>query len=180
MALQWFRWCRFHLSRIAKTWPLLSALLLFSAAALIAACAAYAAQLQDESGVRRESFALGVRLRDASTADSQSKDGRVELPPFESVNLVDVLNRVAGETKLPLDEVSFVLDDNGNQPYLRYRATLTVSSGYLAIRRFLDRIRAEQPQISLDSIACTRDDIATPQPTCDLSLSAFYGKPYRG
>jgi hypothetical protein len=102
------------------------------------------------------------------------------LTAFENTQLVDVLNRVAEESKLSLDEVSFVLDENANQPYLRYRATLTVSSTYPTIRRFLDQVRTSQPDISLDSITCTRDDIATVELTCDLVLSAFYRKADHG
>jgi hypothetical protein len=52
-----------------------------------------------------------------------------------------VLNDAAESSKLSLDEISFSLDENANQPYLRYHATLTVSSGYPAIRRFLDQVR---------------------------------------
>jgi len=153
---------------------------MFSAIGLITALAVYGEQSQSEGKLLQESRQIKEKLKQTPQLSDQQKDMRGDLPAFESAGLVKVLNRLAGEAKLSLDEVSFVLDDNANQPFLRYRATLTVSSGFPVIRRFLDQVRAEQPQVSLDSIVCTRDDITTAQPTCDLIFSAFYRKPIRG
>jgi hypothetical protein len=94
--------------------------------------------------------------------------------------LLQALNSAAESTKLSLDEISFAMDDNVTQPYLQYHATLTVTSNYPAIRRFLVRVQKARSEVSLDSIVCTRDDVTTVDLTCDLALSAFYRKDAHG
>ncbi|HEY8023538.1 MAG TPA: hypothetical protein VIF60_03160 [Burkholderiaceae bacterium] len=155
-------------------------MLFLSLAGLLTTLALFVDQSREKDKLKQESSLLSAMLKQSPQGADQQKALRGELPEFDNTSLVKVLNHLAGETKLTLDEVSFALDDNANQPFLRYRATLTVSSGYPTIRRFLDQVHAELPQASLDSIVCTRDDITTLEPTCDLIFSAFYRKPSGG
>lgn len=180
MSSHWLRWSRFHVLRLARAQPLLvvlSALLLVFA---LLAFAFYGAQIQREASLRQENNALARRLLQVPVAAVAQDGAAVDLPAFEPVKLVDAINRLAIDSKLPLDEVSFVLEDNPSQHYLRYRATLTVSSRYPAIRRFMEALQTEQPQVSFDAVNCVREDITTTEPTCDLGLSAFYRKRLHG
>lgn len=102
------------------------------------------------------------------------------LPAFNSAQLVNALNRLADESKLPLNEIAFALDANPAQPYLRYRATMSVSARYPVIRGFVEQLRITLANVSLDSITCAREDIGNTDLTCDLALSAFYRKDGRG
>jgi len=145
-----------------------------SALVMLAILGMYIQQWEDVHAAEHEWQELSSRT--PGHIDQTGEKQQVALPEFQSKHLVDALGRVAQETKLPLDEVQFSLDDNGNLPYLRYRATLTVSSSYPVIRRFLDLLREEVAAISLDAISCTRADIGAPELICELTLSAFYRK----
>lgn len=136
--------------------------------------------VRHEAGVRRDMASLSKSLSQPVASSSAMGSGRIDLPRFEPNKLVEAINRLALNTKLPLDEISFVLEDNHTQPYLRYRATLSVSSRYPVIRRFLDALEAEQPQVALDAISCERDDIGAVDTNCDVNLSAFYRRQDHG
>jgi hypothetical protein len=105
---------------------------------------------------------------------------RAELPEFDSAQLVDALHDVANDIKLPIDEVSYALENTAGQPYLRYRVTLSVTANYPTIRKFADTFRKQAEHVSLDTISCSREDIAATTLNCDLGLSAFYRKAERG
>ncbi len=180
MQANWFSWCRFHFLRLARmhSFGLTSAVLL--SAFGVAAGLFWLSVVRHEAAVRRDIAGLNKSLAQLVSLPAPQGSGRIDLPRFEPNKLVEAINRLALNTKLPLDEISFVLEDNRNQPYLRYRATLSVSSRYPAIRRFLDALEAEQPQVALDAISCERDDIAAAETTCDVNLSAFYRRQERG
>lgn len=180
MLLKPFPFYRFHIERLVRTQPraffaLAGAVLAFAAASVYCI-----EQWHLADAAQQELQAMRQKARAPADTANRTANAQVALPAFDSAQLVKTLNRVAAETKLPLDEILFSLDDSANQPYLRYRATLTVSAGYPAIRRFLDRVRADLAEVSLDTISCTREDIATVDLTCDLALSAFFRKDGRG
>jgi Tfp pilus assembly protein PilO len=180
MSSQWLSSYQFHLRRLLRAQPGVFSAILLSGFVLVLALAMYIQQWHSADAAKQEWRSLNEHFREKGHPGNQGSEGQPVLKAFNNTQLVDVLNRVAEEAKLSLDEVSFVLDENDNQPYLRYHATLTVSAAYPAIRRFLDQVRAVQPDVSLDTITCTRDDIATVDLTCDLVLSAFYRKTGHG
>jgi len=180
MSTQWLPQCRFYFRRLLQTQPLAFAALLATCALCIGTLALYAQQSHSADTAQTEWRTLNQHAKDPGRTGAQTGNAKPDLPAFNNTALVEALNGAAEETKLTLDEISFLLDDNASQPYLRYRATLTVSSGYPIIRRFLDSVRVKQPEVSLDAITCTRDDIATVELTCDLALSAFYRKEAHG
>lgn len=163
-----------------RTQPLVLGTAAVSTVIATVAVATCIQQWGETSSARSTWRELDRRVRAAEQTTAQPGKTTSSLPDFSSTQLLKALHRAADESKLPLDEVQFALDNNGNQPYLRYRATLTVSSGYSAIRRFVDRMREALPDVSLDTISCSRDDIGGKDLTCDLTLSAFYGKGDRG
>ena len=180
MFSQWLPLCQFHFRRLLRKQPvgvsaLIVSLIVFSSTSII-----YAQQIRGAEAVVKEWQILSKHSHDLNHAGNAIDQTKPELNAFNNTQLVDALNSVAEEMKLSLDEVSFILDDNVSQPYLRYHATLTVSSTYPTIRHFIDQVHAKQPDISLDSITCTRADISTVDLTCDLTLSAFYRKENRG
>lgn len=168
--------CRFHARRQWRAQPV--AFVALAAVVLVMAVflATCLQQWEEAQAAEQEWQSVSERMRAPVLAEPSVGAAQVTLPEFQSKHLVDALGRVAQETKLPLDEVQFSLDDNGNQPYVRYRATLTVASNYPAIRRFLDLLHKEVAAISLDAISCTREDIGAPELICELALSAFYRK----
>jgi hypothetical protein len=157
---------------------------LFAAVATCALCAcALALYVQQVLGVETtdsEWRTLNQHAKELDRAGTATGDVKLSLSAFNNTQLLEALKGSAENAKLSFDEVSFLLDASANQPYLRYRATLTVSSQYPIIRKFLDQVRVKQPEVSLDSIICTRDDISTVDLTCDLALSAFYRKEAHG
>ena len=175
-----FAWFRFHVSRLSRRRPAALA----SGALLLTVCIVAGIWLltltRHESVVRSEITDTNRALSQPVLATASPGVGGTDLPHFEPNKLVEAINRLATNTKLPLEEVSFVLEDNRNMPYLRYRVTLSVSTRYPAIRRFLDALQADQPQVALDAISCERDDISAADTSCDVNLSAFYRRQERG
>jgi len=168
---------RFHLLRLYRAQPRVLMALAASGLALLMAMGVWIVQWQkaDEAEQTEQAMRL-ASLRTALTGVTSAPVARAPLPAFNSAELVSALNRVAEAARLPIDEVTFTLDDTARQPYLRYQITLTVSASYPAIRRFVDRFGRELAHVSLDAIACSRDIVAKPGLTCDLAFFAFYRK----
>ena len=99
-----------------------------------------------------------------------------DLPVFSSSALTADFHAIAADVKLPVDEVSYSLDSGANQPYLRYRVTLVVKTGYPEIRRFAAALVSVLPNVSLDSVRCGKEDAAAIPVSCQLAFSAFYRK----
>jgi hypothetical protein len=148
-----------------------------SGLALLLTILAYVVQWQKAETAEQAEQAMRLTgLRTAPPGDAFEPVARAPLPAFNSAELVSALNQVADAARLPIDEVTFTLDDTARQPYLRYQITLTVSASYPVIRRFVDRLRRELAHVSLDAITCSRDIVAKPGLTCDLAFFAFYRK----
>ncbi len=113
------------------------------------------------------------------TPDAVSQQ-KTDLPEFDSAGFVRALSQVAEKTFLPINEVSFALENADNQPFMRYRVKLSVSSDYPVIRHFIDLFRSEWPHISLDAIVCKREKVTETNPSCELAFSAFYRKRING
>ena len=173
---QWLPRCQFYLRRLLQTQPIAFSALLAAGLIFASMLALCVEQLQSVDAAEAQWRILNQHGKESGRAGLQIGDMKLTLPAFNNTQLIEVLNDTAESSKLSLDEISFSLDDNANQPYLRYHATLTVSSSYPAIRRFLDQMRIKQPEMSLDSITCAREDITTVELACDLALSAFYRK----
>jgi Tfp pilus assembly protein PilO len=102
------------------------------------------------------------------------------LPIFRSSELVGALQHAGTGSGLTMNEISYSLDAGAARPYLRYQVSLSVVGAYPVVRRFIDDIVLEMPNLALDSITCSRDDIAATRPVCDLSFSSFYRKDVNG
>lgn len=164
----------FHGRRLAQAQPLLCAAVGLSFILGVTAVSFYATLLGSISRAETLQRMLNTAGRPVALAGNPVVLPFQSLLPFNSAQVLDTLNQVAEETKLPLVEVSFVLDDSVNQPYLRYRASLTATANYTTIRRFVDQVHANLIDVSLDAISCTRKDIRDVALACDLSFSAFY------
>ena len=164
-----------------RTQPRLLVVLIASVVLFAIGVAACVEQWQRTEAAEHEWQSISQPHRTAGRPTTQAAlPQQIALPPFNSAELVTALHRAAEESKLPLDEILFSLDDNATQPYLRYHATLTVSARYPAIRSFLQKMRTAVSNVSLDSITCTREDIGVTDLTCELALSAFYKKEGHG
>lgn len=102
-----------------------------------------------------------------------------ELPVFSSSELTADFHAISADVKLPVDEVRYSLDSSASQPYLRYRVTLVVKTGYPEIRKFAAALVTALPNVALDSVRCGREDAAA-NLSCQLVFSAFYRKDGRG
>lgn len=100
----------------------------------------------------------------------------IELPEFNGADFAAEFNQIASEAGLPVEELAYALEAGAAQPYLRYRMTLEVKAGYPELRRFIAAMSAAQPNVSLDSVRCRREDVATAPVICQLALSAFFRK----
>ncbi len=180
MSPKLFSLCRFHFQGLIRAQPVAVAMAFVSVLAATIAGGLYAQQWVGADAAERELNSLNQQARAPVLAKGQANKVQIVLPVFNSSQLVDTLNRIASDTKLPLDEIVFSLDENANQPYLRYHATLTVTARYPVIRKFVDQVRSNVTEASLDNISCTREDIRTIDLTCDLAISVFYKKSGRG
>jgi hypothetical protein len=180
MPLNVFRRMEFQLRRLMQYQPIAFCVLLAGALVFAAGMAFYLQQLHREGALEDEWRRLNRQAKEHGQAKEQSGDGKVLLPIFDNTQLAGTLNEIAEANKMSLDEISFSLDENQTLPYARYHATLNLSSNYATMRKFLDQVRAKQPEMSLDSISCSRDDIATVELSCDIALSAFYRKGING
>jgi hypothetical protein len=166
----------FDLRRMMRTQPALCAAILvalsaqlLSAFALLGLHNAIEAATAEQTSLRR---APKIAAPVAPFAGAISV--RESLQPFHSAQLVEAFNEVADRIKLPLGEISFTLDDTHGQPFLRYRASLSVLSKYGAMRRFVDGVHASLTDVSLDSVSCGREAISSQALKCDLVFSVFY------
>lgn len=178
-----FAFCRFHLLRLFHAQPVLSLVVISAATGLLAASLVWLAETQALASARQQLLQLrgqSSRVEAAQHAAPPAKSIVPVLPWFDSANLVGQFSHVADDAKLPFDEVAYVLEEGGNQPYLRYRVTMTVSAAYPVIRRFADDVAATLSNVDLDTIACQRADVATPVLSCELAFSAFFRKDGHG
>ncbi|MES2069882.1 MAG: hypothetical protein V4488_06010 [Pseudomonadota bacterium] len=181
MGFPFLRSGQFHFRRLLQTRPrfvasLAIAVLAFLIVALAAAQVGYT-RLSSEDALQLAIQQTKILKKKPPTASPQAQ---ADLPRFDSAQLVDVLHQVADEVKLPVDEISYALEDNSNQAYLRYRVTLSVTASYPVIRKFADRFQGQAPHVSLDTISCAREAVTAAALSCDLGLSAFYQKAVHG
>ena len=146
------------------------------------AATAYLRARADEINAREQlTQAKARQLRlDRISMNPSVPDPIPVLPWFHSAQFIERLGHIAQDIKLPIDEVGFVLEEGNTQPYLRYRVTLTVSSSYPLIRQFAGEVVATMSHVDLDSIRCTRNDVASAALSCELAFSAFFRKEGRG
>jgi len=168
---------RFHGTRLYRAQPAVMLLLAVSCTASIAAALAFADQRREAklalADLQRLQTAVGS-MKARATEGKPESNAASDLPAFDNAGLVQSLNGIAAETQLPLDEVTYALDENSSEPFLRYRIMMRVSGGYRAVRGFSARLTADLHNVSLDSISCARKDVAVAPLNCDLVFSAFY------
>jgi hypothetical protein len=179
MTFSFFPFLKFHVTRWFNAQPVTFSVLSASSFALLVAMVVYVQQWQAaDDATKLELATRALSLQPVVTSAPVNPVSTLEaaLPAFNSAELVAALNSVAGATKLPIDEVTFALDETANQPYMRYRITLTASASYPVVRRFLDKFRRDVAHVSLDSIICTRDGMSAANTglSCDLAFFAFY------
>ena len=174
---------RFQLSRLIRIHPV--AMLILASMTVVAVVMAVFLVMQLQRLAE-----LNVAISNARAAAQSVKPvipeaasgsaAPIDLPEFESAPLVEVLNQTAADSGLPLEDVSYALEDGINQPYLRYRITMTLNGPYPLIRRLIEQLERRVPHMSLDSINCARKDIQSAALTCDLAFSAFFQRGKRG
>lgn len=168
--------CRFHYFRVLHTAPWQLVVFLLAGVILVAATtlALWFSQMRTEAEIENAVLTRNARL--GLTAAKNVKQTHPLFQDFQSARLVHALNFLATRTGVPLTSVAYTLDEGGTQPYLRYRATLKVTSNYLSIREFIDGVRNGLQDVALDSISCTRENAKASALNCELAFSAFYRK----
>ncbi|MCU6433685.1 hypothetical protein LPB67_07820 [Undibacterium sp. Jales W-56] len=181
MAAHLFRFSQFHIRRLLRTRPRF--VVFFCIAALVFVFALIVAIQQWHAlQVAESDLALVLTASKNIKRDppALSKSHQEALPEFDSSFLVESLHQVADETKLPVDEISYSLEENTTFPYIRYRVTLSATASYSLIKKFVQRFGLDGANMSLDSISCSRAGIASVVLNCDLGFSAFYRKSVHG
>lgn len=183
MASQFFSYCRFHAVRLLRLERVMFVALAAVAIAVVVASGAYVAQ-RYQAGLNEQQVQELTVARRATSMKAKAAQPPIgapaDLPPFDSAHLVRVLNDVAADVGMPLDEVAYTLDDGATQPYLRYRVMLSVESTYPVIRKFSRGVAATLTNVALDEINCAREDIAVKALSCDLAFSVFYARGEHG
>lgn len=159
----------------------MGALVLGIAVAIFAAAALVSQGTRDRNArAALAELALSGTPASVQSAQAQAPATAAGLPPFQSSELVTVLNETATESGLVLDEVTYSLDDTGRQPFLRYRISMTIHAGYPLIRRLAEQLSAKVPHLTLDAIDCSRKDVVVAELSCDMAMSGFFRKGARG
>ena len=180
MSNQLFSLCQFYLHRCFQRQP--AALIAFATSAFVLFCALffYAQQWRKAEQINASMLLAQQDARQHNRTTKTAPKTEATLPAFNSAQLVNALNQVAANAKLPIDEVLYALDDTSGQPFLRYHVTLSSSATYPTVRRFIDQLLVDQPHVILEAISCSRDDIGATGLNCDLAFSAFYRKADHG
>lgn len=179
MSSKFLSFCRFHLFRLLRAQPGLFAALTIISLATVFSVLGYIQQWQQADSAEFQLSELRAKVKQTQSELISAEaltHAPLALPVFNSAQLVHRFHQLAAENKLPLGEISYSLDDSANQPYLRYRVTLTVSTSYPVIRHFVDQISAALPHVALDTISCAREDIGVVNLNCDLVFSAIFKK----
>jgi hypothetical protein len=179
MSILQFPAVAFHARRLVRTQPWLCLALAGSCVLCIGTGAALlsAHVAIDEARRVQAELVAGNRARSALP---KVVPVEIALRPFDSAEAVASLGQVAAESGISLNEVSFTLEEGANLPFLRYRATMTVSANYRAVRRFVDRVHAQLADVSLDTLSCAREGIAATALKCELAFTSYYRAPHHG
>lgn len=121
-----------------------------------------------------EAAVLSARGQSVILHEPRTAAKEVSLKAFRSTHLLSILEQGASAANIKLDEISFVVDESPNQPYVRYRASFTVLSRYPTIRKFISEILAGSEGVVLDTVACRREDISAVDVRCDISAYVAY------
>lgn len=176
-----FSFLTFHALRLLRAQPVVLAVAGMSFLLALLAAAAYIGQWQHARNATQQVRELLISSKPAAAGQPASPAASApKLPRFSSAELVDTVNQVAADIGLPVDEISYTLDEGASQPYLRYHITLSSAASYPLMRRFVDGMAMNLPHAVLDSISCSRDDIGVAALNCDLSFSAFFMKDGHG
>lgn len=84
-------------------------------------------------------------------------------------------NSLAADAGVPIEELNYVLESEARQPYLRYRLTTAVKTGYPQIRKLVALLANELPNVMLDAIRCTKENATAEHLACELVFSAVLG-----
>jgi hypothetical protein len=170
----------FHLRRLFDSQPYVFAALALSLGTFMLALFTWLSLIEAGNDAEKTLRAMKPNPATVMPDGPIATDAGESLRPFNSVEMVAALNAVASRTEIALNELTFTLDEGKARPYMRYRASMTVVSNYLAVRRFVDQINADIPDVSLDSISCGRKGIDDLAVKCDLVFTAFFKKDDRG
>lgn len=120
----------------------------------------------------------GLKTRERVSPPLVARPVAVEanLPVFDSATFTAELHSIAQDVGLPADEVMYVLESSAAQPYQRYRITMEAKAGYPELRKFIAALSSAQPNVTLDTLRCRRDDVAAVTLACQLAFSAFFRK----
>jgi hypothetical protein len=154
--------------------PLAAAFIAAAAVALVVSASIWLVMhnLRNNAAVELSAFLAANKMPPLEAAATPRGD--VELPVFSSASLTADFHAVAADVKLPVDEVSYTLDNGAHQPFLRYRVALTVKTGYPEVRKFVAALTAALPNVALDNVRCVKE--ASAVLSCQLGFSAFYKK----
>jgi len=167
----------YALRRFVLTRPRHAAAFALSLLVPLAAAGSYWQQKKQAAALAHAAIELKQAIDRAPAASKVVSDtAKPALPAFVSAEFVAALDQLSESSKLPMDEVSYSLDDNANLPYLRYRATMTVEGDYAAIRQLVAHISGAQGSLSLDTLHCSREDIDVKPLSCELGISGFYAR----
>ena len=87
--------------------------------------------------------------------------------------LPELLHAQAEAVGVALDEVSYQREEEQALPVWRLYATFTLQDSYAQIRRYVDQVLRASRNVALQSIDCTRDDIASEDVSCAIKLVAY-------
>ena len=93
--------------------------------------------------------------------------------PATASDIAGLLHLNADNAGITLEEISYESRPEHDLPIELRNASFTLTNNYTTIRHYLDNVIHAQPNLTLDALDCTRNDIASPEVNCEITVSAI-------
>lgn len=168
-----FLYVRFQVYRLWYTQRGAAIVSAIATLALVASAAAWLPLVSEGHDAYLELARMSGKKSVRSEAPS-SAWRELTLPEFNSSKAVDQITLIASDVGVPVDEVTYALENTAGYPYRRYRISMSVKAGYPEIRKFVAALASDMPNASLDAIRCARENALAQALGCELAFSVFY------
>ncbi|MET3109166.1 hypothetical protein AAKU67_004093 [Oxalobacteraceae bacterium GrIS 2.11] len=103
---------------------------------------------------------------------AKQSDLLIQSLPRINTDIAELLHREAGNAGLSIEEISYESRLEHDLPIELRSASFNLTNSYTTIRHYLDSVIHAQSNLTLDALDCTRDDIASPEVTCGITITA--------
>ncbi|MET3124361.1 hypothetical protein AAKU67_003976 [Oxalobacteraceae bacterium GrIS 2.11] len=92
--------------------------------------------------------------------------------PSTNTDIAELIHRQANVVGITIEEIGYESRLEHDLPIELRSASFNLLNSYTTIRQYLDSVVHAQSNLTLDALDCTRDDIASPEVTCAITITA--------